>query len=1562
MPPSRGMKEASQGSVLEKGVEKLCQELDRIFKAEGSEEIAEDTLESIYDALHTAKATDAITETAVRSLLSILENDRGELCCPFDVKVFCVILEIALKSEECRESERVLVLLAKELHTQSIPQETESSHGVLVEIAKQVSVARLIEYFVDKSKPDGMRRWVGIIMQQLLRGPEAVSEQFQHTPEDVRRSIGPMIISEDNEILRLICGRVFALLLNADVLPEELCPVKTDKREYEDFPVDLQNLNEWKSQFQQWVDQKWPDNESQTPPHMLYYSLSVVTIPPFRLGTLGESIELVLEDGYILLLKSSTEQELDQILQVPCNSISRVSVIDNSIIINEREVYDIVFDIKNDQERSSYLNSRPTTLQQLRLTTDSNRNELMIDLHDECPEAEFQPERVQVSQAEDDILVQGKGSSPDAESYERPSEDEHQAATSDPMTSESEDEALDTLNNLDCQVHGEDSRHQADDNISLNVLDNLDHSQQKSSRDYAANKVKLPENSGVSSFSDSPTMPTHQKNIPSFDEALGIADRSSEISGRTLLLRQESKSRSQISQPLPITEISPQKIAANVTLTVKTKGKVSASLKIGREVLIPEAQPSTSQAPPNQNTNLKASKVSKKYAVKPKTPIAGVKSLKVINPLPNLPETAISASANEKRSDEGSARIQTNIYDLPEINEDGGSDSKTDGQNNQGTRKRPGSSKQKGKSSSKGKGKNTKTYQKAKPAPTAVEESVVAKRSSQRAAASQAKLSMSKINDDFEEIEDDFSDGRDNEPAQPNVSRKRKTAEQPAEPAFSEIKFASVLESAAEEDKEALVLQQQDAQVLSLVDNSLPPGDSFAVDDLYSASPPRQKGQQDYNQETPTKPSRKTAAVNFASQLDDLLSDDTKGENRIPHIKGLNKSLFKKNLSPITPPEKSGNLQHITSENRSSIINKDLSETVVEDSKYYNSRDGRDADSEELHLEDGNLSQPTQRVEEVVRAIPRETEVKKSQMIKKTEDLEKMTDTKLHTRVGEKIITKMDECVLTTDIIDPVLSIPSHSLSISSINSKQEAIHEPVATKASASTDHQTESLLTLQLSDVDLVEEKKRKVATEIAIPPKRRRQIATNNSGSPSISSSGPRAQENASPESLASNNRVLLDDRSIRKPKFIHFNAKGAQNQGFSGTSIPVPKRDPRLHIKTSNTAKVKSQDMVNSKRRHDDHHDSDEESLFVSQSPPRKRQSVSPPNVALPTDTPILVDGTTSPTIPTALKSSSQGSRVDAFGSPQAQHIVPSIGHALRVEQREAVPESDKAGPRTMDSFQDLPEIKVLSPELDAKDTPELFGPRIKVVSIPKARPAPPGESSVRYIPHTKTQNGSYKDISTMENIQEVKVLPDPFVDVDHHKSSGFTERLRAREADGGLNVRFSDPDKTLVEMTEQSYSRESSSPSELSSNSSFRSTGSSNIPRQELSPHSQWSKAVRPHYKGYADTVHKIADEMVIRLTNEEDASELVVRQYKENATSMLEDLSSKRDLEKLNIRQQIENKKTELIRMYSEAGKAVKQIEKDVTTSPIGDVDGTWQERQEFIQRELKVGRRTSDS
>lgn len=87
-----------------------------------------------------------------------------------------------------------------------------------------------------------------------------------HTCADTclnRRSIGPMILSEENEIIRLICGRFVRALLNSDILPEELWPVRANHQDYEDFPTGSQGQSGWKAQFQSWVDGKWPGNESQ---------------------------------------------------------------------------------------------------------------------------------------------------------------------------------------------------------------------------------------------------------------------------------------------------------------------------------------------------------------------------------------------------------------------------------------------------------------------------------------------------------------------------------------------------------------------------------------------------------------------------------------------------------------------------------------------------------------------------------------------------------------------------------------------------------------------------------------------------------------------------------------------------------------------------------------------------------------------------------------------------------------------------------------------------------------------------------------------------------------------------------------------------------------------------------------------------------------------------------------------------------------------------------------------------------------------------------------------------
>lgn len=96
--------------------------------------------------------------------------------------------------------------------------------------------------------------------------------------------------------------------------------------------------------------------------------------------------------------------------------------------------------------------------------------------------------------------------------------------------------------------------------------------------------------------------------------------------------------------------------------------------------------------------------------------------------------------------------------------------------------------------------------------------------------------------------------------------------------------------------------------------------------------------------------------------------------------------------------------------------------------------------------------------------------------------------------------------------------------------------------------------------------------------------------------------------------------------------------------------------------------------------------------------------------------------------------------------------------------------------------------------------------------------------------------------------------------------------------------------------------------------------------------------------------------MVIRLTNEEDASKLIVKQYSENATNMLDCLASKRNEEILSVRQQIEIKQQALIRMYSEANKVVAQTEEDMKTNSMATFKREWQERQDSILEKLNVG------
>jgi hypothetical protein len=80
----------------------------------------------------------------------------------------------------------------------------------------------------------------------------------------MRRKLGAMVIEEDNEILRIICGQILKNLLTSDIVPKDLWPVNTDPEYYNEFPVSSQNGKHWGNEFQAYIDRLFESPELST--------------------------------------------------------------------------------------------------------------------------------------------------------------------------------------------------------------------------------------------------------------------------------------------------------------------------------------------------------------------------------------------------------------------------------------------------------------------------------------------------------------------------------------------------------------------------------------------------------------------------------------------------------------------------------------------------------------------------------------------------------------------------------------------------------------------------------------------------------------------------------------------------------------------------------------------------------------------------------------------------------------------------------------------------------------------------------------------------------------------------------------------------------------------------------------------------------------------------------------------------------------------------------------------------------------------------------------------------
>jgi hypothetical protein len=100
--------------------------------------------------------------------------------------------------------------------------------------------------------------------------------------------------------------------------------------------------------------------------------------------------------------------------------------------------------------------------------------------------------------------------------------------------------------------------------------------------------------------------------------------------------------------------------------------------------------------------------------------------------------------------------------------------------------------------------------------------------------------------------------------------------------------------------------------------------------------------------------------------------------------------------------------------------------------------------------------------------------------------------------------------------------------------------------------------------------------------------------------------------------------------------------------------------------------------------------------------------------------------------------------------------------------------------------------------------------------------------------------------------------------------------------------------------------------------------------------------------------------MIIHLAKEEDKAGLLVDQYKQNGTKILDNLTRKRETERTTILQKLDQRKKEMVSIYTEAKEFVMETAEDLKDS-IGHFEKDWRKQQQAIQEKISEGRKLSE-
>jgi hypothetical protein len=103
-------------------------------------------------------------------------------------------------------------------------------------------------------------------------------------------------------------------------------------------------------------------------------------------------------------------------------------------------------------------------------------------------------------------------------------------------------------------------------------------------------------------------------------------------------------------------------------------------------------------------------------------------------------------------------------------------------------------------------------------------------------------------------------------------------------------------------------------------------------------------------------------------------------------------------------------------------------------------------------------------------------------------------------------------------------------------------------------------------------------------------------------------------------------------------------------------------------------------------------------------------------------------------------------------------------------------------------------------------------------------------------------------------------------------------------------------------------------------------------------------------------VLKISQEVITRLSDEEERVHLIIKQYDQNSTKILDKLTTKREEEKKAILRKLDLKSKQMVILYTDANEYIQEKMDELKEDPISAFQKEWHKKQDEIQKLISVG------